>query len=227
MLKTKFKYISRGQQKTIVLIPGWATDYKIFESLNLKFNYLLPLDFSPFTFEGIILNALKEKGIGKISLLGLSMGGFLAAEFAVKHPNLVEELILIGIREKYRKENIVEIEELLKKSKKGYLYKFYTQCFFKKEILRWFKENLFKSYCEQFDLDYLLKTLDYLEKSQINTQELTGIKRIKIIHGENDNIAPLDEARKVQKSIVGAELIVIKDGGHMPFLEADLGEYIW
>ncbi len=227
MQNPSFKYLDRGQKKTILLIPGWATDCRIFDSLNLKFNYLLPLDFFPLTFENSVLNTLEEKGIEKISLLGWSLGGFLAAEFASKHPKLVEELVLVSIRKKYKKEDIEEIGELLKKSKKGYLYKFYGQCFSKKTSLSWFKKNLLKSYCERFDLEYLLKTLDYLEKSWINTQELSGIGRIKIIHGENDKIAPVDEAREVKEAIAGAELITIKDCGHIPFLEEDLGKYIW
>ena len=227
MSKPIFKYLDRGQKKTIALIPGWATDYRIFDSLNLKFNYLIPLDFSPLTFESSILNALKEKGMEKISLLGWSLGGFLAAEFSIKHPNLVEELILVSIRRKYKQEEIAKIKELLKKSRRGYLYKFYGQCFSKKENLSWFKKNLLKTYCEQFDLEYLLKTLDYLEKSWINTQELAGIERIKIIHGEGDRIAPIDEAREVQEAIPNSELITIKDSGHIPFLEEDLGRYIW
>jgi len=78
-----FKYLDRGSDKTIVLIPGWATDYRIFDSLNVKFNYLLPLDFSPDTFENVILNALEEKGIEKVSLFGWSLGAFLAAEFSI------------------------------------------------------------------------------------------------------------------------------------------------
>ena len=169
---------------------------------------------------------MQERGIGKISLLGWSLGGFLAAEFAAKHPNLVEELILVSIRRKYKKKEIAGIKELLEKSKRGYLYKFYTQCFSRKISLSWFKKNLLKTYCEEFDLEYLLRTLDYLEKSQINTQELAGIERIKIIHGESDRIAPIDEAGEVQEAIANAELIIIKDSGHIPFLEEDLGKYI-
>lgn len=226
MPKPIFKYLDRGQQKTILLIPGWATDYRIFNSLNLEFNYLLPLDFSPFTFESSILNALGEQGLEKISLLGWSLGGFLAAELSAKYPNLVEELILVSIRKKYKKAEIARIKELLKKSKKGYLYKFYGQCFSKKISLSWFKKNLLKTYCQQFELEYLLKTLDYLEKSQIDTQALSMIKRVKFIHGESDRIAPIDEAREVQEAIAGAELITIKDSGHIPFLETDLGKYI-
>ena len=227
MPKPTFKYLDRGSDKTIVLIPGWATDYRIFDSLNVKFNYLLPFNFSPDTFENIILNALEEKGIEKVSLFGWSLGGFLAAEFSTKHPNLVEELILVSIRKKYKQEEIAGIGELLKKSKKGYLYKFYRQCFFKQENLSWFKKNLFKIYCQDFDIKYLLKTLDYLKKAKINTQGLAGIERIKIIHGESDEIAPIDEAREVQERIAGSQFLTIKDSGHIPFLEEDLGKYIW
>ncbi len=222
-----FKYLDRGSDKTIVLIPGWATDYRIFDSLNVKFNYLLPLDFSPDTFENVILNALEEKGIEKVSLFGWSLGAFLAAEFSTKHPNLIEELILVSIRKKYKQEEITGIGELLKKSKKGYLYKFYGQCFFKQENLSWFKKNLFKIYCQDFDIKYLLKTLDYLKKAKINTQGLAGIERIKIIHGERDEIAPIDEARGVQERIAGSQFLTIKDSGHIPFLEEDLGKHIW
>jgi len=227
MPEPTFKYLNRGSDKTIVLIPGWATDYRIFDSLNVKFNYLLPLDLSPFDFEVNLLKVLKEKGMKKISLFGWSLGGFLAAEFSTKHPNLIEELILVSIRKKYKQEEMAGIGELLKKSKKGYLYKFYGQCFFKQENLSWFKKNLLKAYCGRFDLEYLLKTLDYLEKAEINTQGLSGIERIKIIHGERDQIAPIDEAREVQENIAGSQLITIKDCGHIPFLEEDLGKYIW
>lgn len=221
-----FRYLDRGYQKSIVLIPGWAADYRIFDSLNLRFNYLLPLDFSPFSFEDNLLNTLEERRIDRVSLFGWSLGGFLSAEFAAKHPNLVEELILVSIRKKYKEKEIAGIKELLKKSKRGYLYKFYIQCFSRKISLSWFKKTLLKTYCEEFDLEYLLRTLDYLAKMRINTRELAGIERIKIIHGESDRIAPIDEAGEVQEAIANAELIIIKDSGHIPFLEEDLGKYI-
>ncbi|NQT28027.1 MAG: alpha/beta hydrolase, partial [Candidatus Omnitrophica bacterium] len=148
-----FKYLDRGSDKTIVLIPGWATDYRIFNLLNIKFNYLLPLDSSPFSFEANLLKALEEKRIKKVSLFGWSLGGFLAAEFSIMHPKLVKELILVSIRKKYKQEEITGIKELLKKSKKGYLYRFYGQCFSKQMSLSWFKKNLLKTYCEDFDLE--------------------------------------------------------------------------
>ena len=41
--KSEFKLIDRGFKDTILLIPGWAADYRIFDSLDLEFNYLLPM----------------------------------------------------------------------------------------------------------------------------------------------------------------------------------------
>ena len=225
MLETIFKYQDRGYQRTMVLIPGWAADYRIFDSLDLKFNYILPIQFFPFTFERGLFNTLRNKGIAKVSLFGWSLGGFLAAEFALKHKDFIDELILISVRKEYKEKEIAVIKELLKKSKKGYLYKFYANCFFKKESLSWFKKNLFKSYCEQFDLEYLFKTLDYLGNAKIEPKELGKIEKVKIIHGEADRIAPVEEVISIKNS-TRAELIIIKNSGHIPFLEADLGKYI-
>ena len=226
MAEIIFKYLDRGYQKSIVLIPGWAADYRIFDSLDLDFNYLLPLNFSPFIFEKSLLRVLRGKKIGKISLLGWSLGGFLGAEFAAKHKDLIDELILISIRKKYKEKEIAGVKELLKKSKKGYLYKFYTRCFSKKRSLGRFEKNLFRSYCEKLDLKYLLETLDYLGRAEIKSKELVKIEKVKIIHGELDGIAPINEARSIKEGLAQAEFISIKGIGHIPFLEVDLNKYI-
>jgi pimeloyl-ACP methyl ester carboxylesterase len=211
----------------MALIPGWAADYRIFDTLDLKFNYLLPLDFSPFSFESHIRNELKYKGIDKIFLLGWSLGGFVAAEFAAKYPDMIEELVLISIRKRYREEEIAEAKRLLKKNKKGYLYKFYARCFSRESSLSWFKQHLFKRYCEEFSLKYLIDTLDYLGGARINSEELNRVSKIKIIHADADRIAPLNEAREVQANLSNSQLVVVNDSGHALFSETELSKYIW
>ena len=223
---TKFKYVDRGCRDTIALIPGWASDYRIFTTLDLRFNYLIPVDFSPFTFEKDLLTALKENNIAKITLFGHSLGGFVASEFASKYTDFIDEIILVGVRKKYKAGGLEDIRRHLKKSKRGYLYKFYTQCFCNKDEMRWFKENLLKVYCEELDLDYLLKTLDYLEHTEIKPRLLKNIKKITIIHGERDRIAPIQEAIDVKNSLPHARFICIKDEGHIPFLREDFTRLI-
>lgn len=223
---TRFKFINRKESRLAVLIPGWATDHRIFEGLNLKYNYLIPKKFYPFDFEDVLLRTLKKRNIKHVSLFGFSLGGFLAAEFASRHSHLVDKLILIGTRLKYRHKEIDNIRKLLRKSKVAFLYKFYSQCFEKKIDFVRFKSKLFRDYYENFDLDYLMNTLDYLENAQIRPESLKGIKHITIIHGRLDRIAPFSEAVHIKDSLPNANLIGLEDEGHMPFLRKDFGDYL-
>lgn len=221
-----FKFIDRGKRDSVVLIPGWATDYRIFGSLDIKFNYLIPLDFSPFVFEKCLLDALKENNLDKISLFGYSLGGFLACEFASKHIELIDRLILVSIRKRYRKVMIEAIKNSLKKNKKGYLYKFYSRSFYGKEQFLHFKGILLKEYCKNFDLKFLIKSLDYLSSTELNPESLKKIKKITILHAEHDQIAPIEEAYQIKNALPHAEFITIKGAGHIPFLEKNFSKYI-
>jgi len=223
---TSVKYIDRGYKDSIVLIPGWATDCRVFDTLDLEFNYLLPFDFSPESFEVSLLNELEKRNIKKVSLFGWSLGGFVACEFATRHASLIDRLILVGIRERYQKDGLNQIKKSLTKSKRGYLYKFYNTCFHKKDDASWFKKHLLKNYCKDLNLDYLFKTLDYLESARVLCDKLSSIKNIKIIHGECDNIAPFKEALTIRENLSNAEFIAIKDTGHMPFLNRGFTKYI-
>lgn len=213
---TGFKYINRHKEGVTALLPGWATDYRIFDSLDLNTDYLISIDFWPFDFEGAFADVLKKYGIKRLSMLGYSLGGFVAAEFASKHHELIDSLTLVGIRRRYKKEEIEEVRANLIKNKKAYLYKFYSRCFYDERSRKRFKKTLFNDYIDEFNLDYLLRTLDYLESCAIKTETLKDINRIKIIHGEHDEIAPIAEALDIKKSLPQAEFVTIKDAGHMP-----------
>lgn len=221
-LPSEFKLFDRGAKETILLIPGWATDYRIFGSLDLDFNYLMPINFSPYDFEKKLIATLKKNGLDKISLLGWSMGGFIASDFLSRHRERIDEIIFIAIRQSYEKETLEEIKSYLKRSRKTYLYKFYRDCFSKKEeeALSWFKRNLLRSYLGQMDLDLLLEGLDYLSSAQLRLRELKRLK-IKFIHGKVDKIAPIEEALRIKESLPQAKFISIKGAGHMPFLTPD------
>ncbi|MBU0694411.1 MAG: alpha/beta hydrolase [Candidatus Omnitrophica bacterium] len=223
---SRFKFIDRKKKRALVLIPGWATDYRIFSLLDLNFNYLIPLKFWPFDFGDELLKAIGENNLKFVSLFGFSLGGFLAAEFACKYPSLIDELILVSIRKKYNKKELEKIEGYLKKNKKAYLYKFYNQCFPNEKDAAWFKDKLLREYCRCFSLGYLIETLNYLKNAKMNIPSLVSQNKIKIIHGELDSIAPLREAAAVKHSLPQAKLICVKNKGHIPFLERDFAKYI-
>jgi len=214
-----FKHIDRGKERTVALVPGWASDYRVFSRLDLDFNYLVPAAFSPPAFGGDLLAAREERGIEKISLFGWSLGGFAAQEFAVKHPEIIDELILVSIRERYKKDDLDVIRENLKKGKEAYLYKFYSQCFYDRERWSRFKRELLRTYLRELDLNYLLSALDYLESAEIKPEELKKIDRIKIMHAQEDRIAPVEEALAVSARLPRAEFVCVPSAGHLFFYE--------
>ena len=174
-----FKFLDRGEGATIALIPGWASDYRIFDDLNIRFNYLIPCEVSPAAFEEELLSAIEEYRLDKVSLLGWSLGGFLACELSARNSSCVEELILVSIRKRYVTKELDEIKKLLREKKKGYLYKFYSQCFYDNERRDYFRKKVGQKYCEEMELEFLISGLDFLAKSEIKIQELDKIKRIK------------------------------------------------
>ncbi|MFH0731556.1 MAG: malonyl-ACP O-methyltransferase BioC [Candidatus Omnitrophota bacterium] len=217
MKSTNFKYINRNKESTMVFVPGWATDYRIFDSLKQDCNCLIPESFHPFDFKERLLNALKKNSIERLSLFGFSLGGFVAAEFAFEFPKLVDELVLVGIRKRYDPLAIETIKQKLLKNKNAFLYTFYSQCFYNKDAFSFFKKNLLKIYCDCMELDYLLETLEYLKNSRITSQMLKAIKSVKIMHGEFDAIAPIEEARDIARSLNNAEFACLQNEGHIPY----------
>ncbi|MDD5686558.1 MAG: alpha/beta hydrolase [Elusimicrobia bacterium] len=217
--KSEFRLIDRGYKESIVLIPGWAFDYRIFNSLNLDFNYIVPVKFSPYGFIDDISDFLISNKLSRVSIFGWSMGAFIAAGFASKYPEKVQEIIFVSAKERYEKESIARIKNYIKKNKNGYLYKFYIECFSKKEekMFDWFRKNLLKSYYENMELNLLLEGLDYLLVARIDYETLKDLK-IKFIHGNEDRIVPVEEVLKIKNSLPDAEYEIIECAGHLPWI---------
>ncbi len=215
----RFKIVDRGFKKSILLVPGWATDHRIFEKLDIPFNYLLPENTSPGNFGDLpddVPDKIKSSGI---SVLGWSMGGFIASELISRYPALFDEGILVSVRRRYDENDIVRIRGYLRKNTRAYLYRFYDSLFSASEDgnKKWFKESLLNEYSGDPDSLHLFDGLDYLAGRELKYGSLDGSKII-FVHGENDKIAPIEEARLVAALTRPAKLVSIKDACHFPLL---------
>ncbi len=217
---SEFRLLDRNFKKTICLVPGWATDYRIFSALDLDYNYLLPIKFSPFNFKDGLSALLNKKSLDKISLLGWSLGAFLAAEFAAGNPGRTDELILVSMRKNFEPKTLEVVRGQLKKNKKAYLYKFYLDCFSdsEREGLSWFKKNLLRDYISKMELKDLRDGLDYLSCAHLNFKSLASIKKVKFFHGLEDKIAPGKETEEIRSHMPQAEFVYMARCGHIPFL---------
>lgn len=223
---SEFKLLDRAFQEAIVLIPGWATDYRIFSELELNYNYILPIKLNPFDFSAELSRFLNKKHINEISLFGWSLGGFLAAEFALSNPDRIDEVILLSIRKRYNQAPLEEIKEKITKNKKGYLFKFYHECFSDSdsEAMSWFKKNLIKDYLNTIKIEDLISGLNYFSKVSLNTESLVSIKKLRIFHGLEDKIAPYKEAEKIKNCLPKVGFIGMPGVGHIPFLSKNFKE---
>ncbi|MDO8971366.1 MAG: alpha/beta hydrolase [Saprospiraceae bacterium] len=201
-----------------MFIPGWATDCRIFDSITLPYNYLLPGEFSPTTFVQDLADTLRENRISRVSLFGYSLGGFLACDFARKYADCIDRLMLVGIRRCYDQPALAVIKNRVRKNKEAFLYKFYEQCCSSRGQWLYFKNNYYTDYCRKFDHAYLNEGLDYLAAAAIDPQPLRSLKKITIMHGECDQVAPLQEAIDLKAALPQAQLKVVPVQGHLFFL---------
>ena len=216
----KAEFIDRGYKEILVLIPGWATDKHIFDSLDLNYNYISLIEFSPSNFTDGLSRYLEDSFIDKVSMLGWSMGAFLAADFTVKNMEKVNELYLLSIRNKYDPEFLKVIKDKLERNKDAWLYKFYMDCFSRQdpEGLKRFKRGLLKDYLKKHELSGLYEGLDYLSKAELDTGVLARVERLKIFHGVDDAIAPFKEAQEIGEKVPNARFVAMQGTGHALFL---------
>ncbi len=222
-----FKFVDRKQSRNLVLIGGWAFDYRIFETMDLPYNYFFYIDEAQGGFETELKQLLTKRRFEKISLFGWSQGAFVACDFASRNPDITEEVILVGLRKKYERKNLHQIKDYLLKNKKAFLYKFYRDCFCQEEEKHylWFKKNLLKDYLKKMELGKLVSGLDALAQYQIRLESLKEIERIKIAHGREDAIAPESDAIDIANSLPQAEFISFECAGHLPFLRQDFKKH--
>jgi proline iminopeptidase len=189
------------------------------------------------------LDGIREYfGLEKVSLLGHSWGGLLALRYALTFPDRVERLILVDsappnstldtlnikAREERRTEEDFKIiqeitgseafQKLEIQAVKRYLQVSEKVKFFNPDLISELKADLNKEKIEK--LMWVAQLMNpFLEEYDI-AEDLSAITcSTLIIHGDHDTI-PLESAEIIHRQVRGSKLVVVKDCGHFPFIEA-------
>ncbi len=223
--QSEFKIVKRGAKNTLVLIPGWATDHRVYSFLDLDYNYIIATKICIPTFVEDLNDLLEENELQKVSIFGYSLGGFLAKDFCLEFGAKVDELILVGIRKHYREAELLAVRQALGKNRRAFLIGFYRDCFSDSDPSRlWFKDNLLKNYLDGFDTHILFDGLDYLAQARMSGEDFSCVKRVVFFHGREDKIAPLKEAEGIAAFLPQASFTAIPKRGHLPFLCSGFGK---
>ncbi|MCK4604332.1 MAG: alpha/beta hydrolase [Deltaproteobacteria bacterium] len=213
-----FELIHRGHERSLVLIPGWGFCSDIFSSLNLSYDYILPKGPVYRDISTELHDFLLSMDIAKVSILGWSLGAYVALDFQAGYSDMVETVYVISLRRAFDHEEILSQLKALEADPVVALKQFYRRCFLGQSAdYHWFSNALEESSIRQWDMPGLRKGLIYLNGKTEDLSKCAGTQ-LRIFHGERDVIAPLD---KVPEPPPGVAIDVIPGTGHLPFLSSE------
>jgi pimeloyl-ACP methyl ester carboxylesterase len=120
-----FRNGNDGRRSELVIVPGWAFDWRAFERLELPLECAYHVGEKPQEFSTKLRDWRPTQCRKFISLLGWSMGAYAVADFAVSHPDMVDQVILVAARHRCVPQDIERIRTLVHTKRKAFLRKFY------------------------------------------------------------------------------------------------------
>lgn len=241
----EFYYEIHGEGEPLVLLEGLGYStwmwYKQVDELAKHFKVIMfdnrgvgktdmpDMEYSIELFADDTAEVLAALGIDKAHILGVSMGGFTAQEFAIRHPEMVNKLILCSTS--FGGSNSIPIpqETLAIMMKGGGQYKSLD------EIKVAISTALDKDTLEQHE-DVLNKIIDEKMKlpqpkhayqrqlmagASFNAEE--RVVRINaetlILAGKGDRVVPWENTKLLQEKISNSHVEIIENAGHVFFME--------
>jgi pimeloyl-ACP methyl ester carboxylesterase len=241
------KYWKGGQGPTLVFIHGfggdglttWERELAHFAKTHTVIAYDLlwfgksysnapPNLFSQTEALEKLLAYLK---VDSATLVGQSYGGFIALDFAAKHPEMIQKLVLANspgpsFNEAYldtvcQKSGVRQIDELFVSNQAQDLQRLFNVVTYKKpQIPKFLLKQMYTEFWNQHhdEQRLLLQTLP-TAKSRIS--DLTDIKKIPtlVLWGEKDELFPKSEGLKFAHQL-NAQFVSIPNCGHTPQMDA-------
>jgi len=215
------EFVLRGDgAPTVVLLPGWATDGRVFAGLFPDATTATTGPLRPEGFPRRLAAFLDRSGArAPVTLVGWSLGGFLAAEFAREHPERVGRAILVGVRRAYPAADVEAVRVGVLRDRAACLSGFYAQCFFPTQTasFRRFRAGLQREYLRGMDEATLLSGLSYLAGARLSGDLLPRCPVV-LVHGERDVVAPAAEAEGLARESGRAAFLRIPGASHAAFL---------
>lgn len=211
------------------IIPSLAERYHIIAPDLIGFGFSTKnesLNYSKESLSDFVYLALKELDIKEFNLLGHSMGGEVALNLVLNHPESVNKLILIDSGGYIQNERSIPSNEFIGSL---YLRVAFQNYFLQRSVfkLAFYNQNAvdISDFKPAYSLVYNIpsKTLYKFNKDDDGGSIEEKIKSVKtptlIIWGDKDELIDVDYAKRFNKELVNSQLIIIRDTGHIPYIE--------
>ena len=184
------------------------------------------LHYTISAFREFVLDFMSSIKIddGKTSIIGHSLGGYIAAEIAIENPSVVDSLVLINssgmleeptpLLDEYLEAAISASQEKVRKVFEQLVAQSWRVIPILVDIfINWINRPGAK---HAFESAFLNNT-----NTQIGLPRLKGIQDVPtlIIWGKNDNLIPVEHSKLFEQTINNSLLEIIEDAGHAPYAE--------
>lgn len=228
-------YLRLGAGEPLVFIhglgevkEGWANQYELANQYDLIIpdlrghgDYTAPGEISIQNFAYDVISLLKELGIERAHICGLSMGGMVAQEIYRQAPGMCQSLMLVSTfhyAPKLLGKLIINFRKALGENKSPEAV---TERSAKACLYSWSKENI-----ETFAKFYKPNHKFFFKSMEacLQVNNLTLLPQIKvptlIIGGQYDSVIPVWVQYLMHKQIRHSEFVIFRNTGHVAKLEA-------
>lgn len=227
-------YYEAGQGPVVILLHGLGSNAEIWASniapLAARYHvYVLDqigfghsdkplLDYKIQTFVDFLQGFMEAQNISKAALVGNSLGGWIAVEFAVQHPERVNQLVLVNSAGLHFGQG--PIPDLNPASFAGMRQVLELVFYDKKTVTDDLVRYAFLKHLKDNDGYTIQRTLAGLAQDQFEDSKLASIHApTLIIWGRNDELIPLAKGEQFHQGIAGSKMTVIDQCGHIPEME--------
>jgi pimeloyl-ACP methyl ester carboxylesterase len=228
------RYIEAGQGPTVILLHGlgsvkeiWAANigplsakYHVYALDQIGFGHSDKplLEYKITTFVDFLHGFMQSQNLSKATLVGNSLGGWIAIDFATRHPEMVDKLVLVDsaglpfgkpLTMDLNPASLADMRTLLDSV-------FYD----KKMVTEEFVLQAFTNHVRNNDGFTIQRTLAGFAQNQFEDAKLSSIHAATMVAwGREDELIPFSSGEKLRDGIPGAKLVVFEKCGHVPQLE--------
>lgn len=178
------------------------------------------LDYRIATFSDFLYAFMQGQHISRATLIGNSLGGWIAIEFAAAHPEMVDKLVLVDSGGIPWQPGSAVVN--LNPASLGATRMMLESLFYDKKLVTdAFVERVFLNRIRNNDGYTIQRILAGITaENQFEDKKLSSIHApTLVLWGSNDELIPLTSAEKLRDGIHGATMVVIEQCGHIPEIE--------
>jgi 2-hydroxy-6-oxonona-2,4-dienedioate hydrolase len=228
------RYFEAGQGPVVILLHGlgavkeiWmpsfgalASKYHVYAVDQIGFGHSDKplLDYKIATFVDFLYGFLQAQNINKATLVGNSLGGWIALDFTVQHPAMVDKLVLVdsaGLP--WMQAPAVDLNPSSVAGMRAILESIFYD---KKMVTDQAALQIFTDHVRNNDGYTIQRTLAGLATAEFEDTKLASIHApTLVVWGRQDTLIPVASGEKLRDGITGAKLVVFEQCGHVPQME--------